>query len=122
MGEIPLTREQMCRAGMLLQERVGQEQQQQRAAPARRHTTITEELSTKRQARQLAERRITELEAQMARMRPSAQELEQRHEFRGQQVAPMIPRPLQVRASEQRHLMGNLQAGSPQMATRDAQP
>ena len=49
-GEIPLTREQMRRAGMLLQERVVQEQRQQRAAPARRQTAITEELSIERQA------------------------------------------------------------------------
>ena len=63
-----------------------------------------------------------ELEAQMARMRPPAQELEQEHEFRGQQAAPMIPRPLQVGASEQQHPMGNQQVGQPQMATRGAQP
>ena len=77
-GEIPLTREQMRCVGTLLQERVAQEQQQQRAAPARRQTAITEELSTERQVRQLVERRVAELEAQMARMRPPAQELEQR--------------------------------------------
>ena len=59
MGEIPLTREQMRQAGTLLQERVAQEQRQQMAAPARRHAAITAELSTERQARQLAERRIT---------------------------------------------------------------
>ena len=34
VGEIPLSREQMRRAGMLLQERVAQEQRQQRAVPA----------------------------------------------------------------------------------------
>ena len=121
-GEIPLSSEQMCRAGALLQKRVAQEQWQQRAAPARRQSAITEELSIERQARQLAERKIAELEAQMARMRPLAQELGQRHESRGQQVAPMIPRPLQVGASEQRHQVGNRQSGPPQMATRDAQP
>ena len=76
-GEIPLTREQMRRAGTLLQERVAQEQWQQIAAPARCQTAITKELSTERQARQLAERRVAELEAQMARMHPPAQELEQ---------------------------------------------
>ena len=53
--EIPLTREQMHRVGTLLQERVAEEQRQQ-AAPARRHTVITEELSTERQARRMAER------------------------------------------------------------------
>ena len=121
-GEIPLSREQMRRAGMLLQERVAQEQRQQRAVPARRQTAITEELSTERQARQLAERRIAELEAQVARMRPPAQELGRRYESRGQQAAPMIPRPLQVGASEQQHPMGTRQAGPPQMATRAAQP
>ena len=78
MGEIPLPREQMRQAGTLLQERVVQEQRQQKAAPARRHTAITAELSTERQARQLAEHRIVELEVQMARMRPPAQGLEQR--------------------------------------------
>ena len=61
-GEIPLTKEQMRRAGTLLQERVAKEQRQQRAALARRHTAITKELSTKRQARRLAERRVAELE------------------------------------------------------------
>ena len=76
MGEIPLTREQMRQAETLLQERVVQELWQQRAAPTRWHTAITAELSIERQARQLAERRIAELEAQMARMRPPAQELE----------------------------------------------
>ena len=81
MGEIPLTREQLRRVGTLLQERVAQEQRQQRAAVARRHIAITEELSTERQARQLAKHKIAELEGQMARMRPQAQELEQRHEF-----------------------------------------
>ena len=50
-GEIPLTREQMRRAGMLLQERVAEEQRLQKATPARRHTAITKELSTERQAR-----------------------------------------------------------------------
>ena len=64
-------------AGTFLQERVAQEQRQQRAAPAQCQTAITEELSTERQARQLAKRRVAELEAQMARMRPPAQELEQ---------------------------------------------
>ena len=53
----------MRRVGTLLQERVTQEQRQQRATPARRQTAITEELSTKRQARQLAKRRVAELEA-----------------------------------------------------------
>ena len=48
MGEIPLTREQMRQAGTLLQEQVVQEQRQQRAAPARRQTAITEELSIER--------------------------------------------------------------------------
>ena len=76
-GEIPLTREQMCRAKTLLQERVAEEQRLQKAAPARRHTTITKELSTERQVRRLAERRVAELEEQMARMRSPAQELEQ---------------------------------------------
>ena len=84
MGEIPLTREQMRRAGMLLQERVAQEQWQQGAAPAQRPTAITEELSIERQARRMAERRVAELEQQMARMRPPAQGLEQRQSFRGQ--------------------------------------
>ena len=31
----------------------------------------------------------------------------------------MIPRPLQVGATEQQHPMGTRQAGQPQMATRD---
>ena len=61
-GEIPLSREQMRCVGMLLQERVEQEQRQQEAAPARRQTAITEELSTERQARRIAERRVAELE------------------------------------------------------------
>ena len=61
-GEIPLTREQMRRAGTLLQERVTEEQRLQKATPAQRHTAITKELSTKRQARRLAERRVAELE------------------------------------------------------------
>ena len=47
-GEIPLSREQMRHVGTLLQERVAQEQQQQRAASARCHTAIIEELSTER--------------------------------------------------------------------------
>ena len=100
-------------AGTLLQERVAQEQQQQRAAPARRQTAITEELSTERQARQLAERRVAELEALMARMRSPAQELEQRQGNRGQQAAPMIPRPLQVGAGEQRRPLGDRRNGPP---------
>ena len=73
----------MRRVGMLLQERVEQEQRQQRAVPARHQTAITKELSIERQARQLAERRIAELEAQMARIQPPAQELERRYESRG---------------------------------------
>ena len=106
----------MRRAGMLLQERVAQEQREQRAVPARRQTAITKELSTERQARRMAERRVAELEAQMARMRPPAQELERRHRLRGQQAAPMIPRPLQMGASEQRYPLGNRQVSQPQMA------
>ena len=70
--EIPLSREQMRRVGALLQKRVAQEQRQQRAAPARRQSAITEELSTERQARRMAERRVAELEQQMSRMRPPA--------------------------------------------------
>ena len=112
----------MRRAGTLLQERVAQEQWQQRATPARRQSAITEELSTERQARQLAECRIAKLEAQMARMRPPAQELEQRPGNRGQQAAPMIPRPLQTGAGVQQSSMGDRHAGAPQMATRGAQP
>ena len=57
----------------------------------------------------------------MARMRPPAQELEQRPGNRGQQAAPMIPRPLQVGAGEQRRLMGDGRNDPPQMATRGAQ-
>ena len=72
MGEIPLTMEQMRQAGTLLQERMAQEQRQQRAAPARRQTAITEEFSTKRHTRRMAERRVAKLEQQMARMRPPA--------------------------------------------------
>ena len=121
-GEIPLSRGQMRRVGVLLQEKVEQEQRQQRAVPVRRQIAITEELSTERQARQLAELRIAELEAQMARMRSPAQELGQRYETQGQQAAPMIPRPLQVGATEQQHPMGTRQAGQPQMATRVTQP
>ena len=121
-GEIPLSREQMRRAGMLLQERVTQKQRQQRAAPARHQTAITEELSTERQARQLAERRIAELEAQMARMRPPAQELGRQYAPRGQQTVPMIPRPLQVGASGPWQPMGTRQTGPPQMATRAMPP
>ena len=49
----------------------------------------------------------------MARMRPPAQELEQRQSFRGQQVSPMLLRPLQVGANAQRQTMGV----QPQMAT-----
>ena len=112
-GEIPLSREQVRRAGMLLQERVEQEQRQQKAALARRHTAIIEELSTKRQARQLAKRKVAELEAQMARMRSPAQELEQRQGNQGQQAAPMIPRPLQVGVGEERRPMGDRRDGPP---------
>ena len=60
----------------------------------------------------MAERRVAELEQQMARMRPPAQELEQRQSFRGQQAAPMLPRPLQVGANAQRQTLGV----QPQMA------
>ena len=60
----------------------------------------------------MAERRVAELEQQMARMHPLAQELEQRQSFRGQQAAPMLPRPLQVGANAQRQTMGV----QPQMA------
>ena len=75
-------------------------------APAQCQTAITEELSTERQARRLVERRVAELEQQMARMRPPAQELEQRQSLRGQQAASMLPRPLQVGADAQRQTMG----------------
>ena len=54
----------------------------------------------------MAERQVAELEQQMAKMRPPAQELEQRQSFRGQQAAPMLPRPLQVGANAQRQTMG----------------
>ena len=122
VGEISFMREQMRRAGTLLQERVAQEQRQQRAAPARRHTAITEELSIERQARRLAERRVAELEQQMARMRSLAQELEHRQGLRGQQTAPLIPRPLQVGAGEQRRPGEQRRDGLPQMATKGVQP
>ena len=89
-----------------------QEQRQQRAAPTRPQTAITEELSTERQVRRMPERRVAELEQQMARMRPPAQELEQRQSFRGQQAAPMLLRPLQVGANAQRQTLGV----QPQMA------
>ena len=58
----------------------------------------------------------------MARIRPPAQELGRQYESRGQQAAPMIPRPLQVGASKQQNPTGTRQAGPPQMATRAAQP
>ena len=77
MGELPFTREQMRHAGTLLQERVAQEQWQQTAAPVQRHIAITVELSLELRAQQMAERRIAELEAQMANFRPPAQRLEQ---------------------------------------------
>ena len=67
----------------------------------------------------MAERRVAELEEQMARMRSPAQELEHRlgnRGLHGQQAAPLIPRPLQVRAGEQRR------DGQPQMATNGVQP
>ena len=60
----------------------------------------------------MAERRVAKLEQQMARMRPPAQELEQRQSFRGQQAAPMLPRPLQVGANAQWQTLGV----QPQMA------
>ena len=112
LGELPFTKEQMRHAGSLLQERVAQEQRQKTDAPARRHAAITAELSTERQARQMAERRIAELEAQMASIRPPAQRLVQQHSARGQQAAPMLPRPLQMGAIAQRPVLGGL----PQMA------
>ena len=62
VGEIPLIREQMHRARTLLQESVAEEQPLQKAGPAQRHTAIIKELSTERQARRLAERRVAELE------------------------------------------------------------
>ena len=52
LGELPFTREQRRHAGSL-----SQEQRQQTAAPVRRHTTITAELLTERQAQKMAERR-----------------------------------------------------------------
>ena len=111
----------MRRAGMLLQERVAQEQRQQKAVPARRQTAITEELSTERQARRMAERRVAELEQQMAKMRPPAQELEQRQNFRGQQAAPMFPRPLQVGANAQWQTMGLQRQMAPPACAQVAQ-
>ena len=112
MGELLLSREQMRQAGSLLQARVAQEQHQKADAPPRKHAAITAELSTERQARQMAERRIAELEAQMASLRPPAQRLAQQQSLGGQQTAPMLPRPLQMGAMTQRPVMGGL----PQMA------
>ena len=96
----------------MLQERVAQEQRQQTAAPTRGYSAITTELSTERQARQMAERRIAELEAQMATLRTPAQRLEGQQRFRGPQEAPMLPRPLQIGARMQRPVLGR----QPQMA------
>ena len=112
LGELPLSREQMRQAGSLLQARVAQEQHQQANAPPRKHAAITVELSTERQARQMAERRIAELEAQMASIRTPAQRLVPQHSVGGQQTAQMLPRPLQMGARTLRPVLG----GVPQMA------
>ena len=112
-GELPITREQMRQAGALLQERVTQEQQrQQTIASTRRHAAITAELSTERQARQTAERRLAELEAQMAGDHPPTQRVETQTGVRGRQTAPMLPRPLQIGGVAQRPMQG----GRPQTA------
>ena len=79
LGELTLSREQMRQAGSLLQARVAQEQHQQANAPPRKHAAIAAELSTERQARQMAERRIAELEAQMASIRTPTQRLVPQH-------------------------------------------
>ena len=102
----------MRQAGSLLQARVAQEQHQQANAPPRKHAAIAAELSTERQARQMAERRIAELEAQMASIRTPAQRLGTQHSVGGQQTAQMLPRPLQMGARIQRPVLG----GVPQMA------
>ena len=112
-GELPMSREQMRQAGSLLQERVAREQQRQQTVGAsRRHRDITAELSTERQARQTAERRLAELEAQMAGDHPPTQRVETQTGVRGRQTAPMLPRPLQIGGVAQRPMQG----GRPQTA------